>query len=117
MLDALDEEKAKVNPLDHKVARALLPEYLDKLADLEGEVAELDSTIKAATASDEEEDGDEPAEEALSPAELKKLKSKLAATKKQLKVEKGAFADRLAAASDGARRHVGPPDRARRVGA
>ena len=58
MLDALAEEKAKVNPLDHKVARALLPEYLDKLAALEAEVAELDSTIKAATASDDEEDGD-----------------------------------------------------------
>ena len=101
VLDALAEEKAKVNPLDHKVARALLPEYLDKLADLEGEVAELDSTIKAATASDHEEDGDEPAEETLSPAELKKLKSRLTATKKQLKVEKAAFADRLAAASAG----------------
>jgi len=101
VLDALAEEKAKVNPLDHKVARALLPEYLDKLAGLEGEVAELDSTIKAAAASDDEEDGDEPAEEALSPAELKKLKSKLTATKKQLNVEKAAFADRLAAASAG----------------
>jgi len=99
VLDALTEEKAKVNPLDHKVARALLPEYLDKLAGLEAEVAELDSTIKAATASDDEDDGDEPAEEALSPAELKKLKSKLTAARKQLKVEKAAFADRLAAAS------------------
>lgn len=97
--DALAEEKAKVNPLDHKVARALLPEYLYKLAGLEGEVAELDSAIKAAIASDGEEDGNEPAEEALSPAELKNLKSKLTATKKQLKVEKAAFADRLAASS------------------
>ena len=101
VLDALAEEKAKVNPLDHKVARALLPEYLDKLAGLEGEVAELESTIKAATAPEDEEDGDEPAEEALSTAELKKLKSKLAATKKQLKAEKAAFAERLAAASAG----------------
>ena len=99
VLDALAEEKAKVNPLDHKVARALLPEYLDKLAGLEGEVAELDNTIKAATTSDDEEDGDEPAAEAVSPTELKKLKSKLTATKKQLKVEQKAFADRLAAAS------------------
>jgi hypothetical protein len=98
VLDALAEEKAKVNPLDHKVARALLPEYLDQLAALEAEVAELDSTIKAASASDDDDDA-EPAEEALPTAELKKLKSKLTATKKQLKVEKAAFADRLAAAS------------------
>ena len=100
VLDALAEETAKVNPLDHKVARALLPEYLYKLAGLEGEVAELDSTIKAATTSDDEEEGDgEPAEDALSPAELKQLKSKLTATKKQFKAEKAAFAGRLAAAS------------------
>ena len=99
VLDALAEEKAKVNPLDHKVARALLPEYLDQLAGLEAEVAELSSAIKAATASDDEEGGDEQAEEVLSPAELKKLKRKLTATKKQLKSEKAAFADRLAAAS------------------
>lgn len=97
VLDALAEGKTKVNPLDHKVARALLPEYLDKLAALEAEVAELDSTIKAAIASDDEEDA-EPSEDALSPAEVKKLKSKLTATKKQLKSEKGTFADRLEAA-------------------
>jgi type I restriction enzyme M protein len=98
VLDALAEEKAKVNPLDHKVARALLPEYLDRLAALEAEVAELDSTIKAASASDDDELA-ELAEGALSPAELKKLKSKLTTTRKQLRTEKGAFADRLAAAS------------------
>lgn len=98
VLDALAEEKSKINPLDHKAARALLPEYLDQLAVLETEVTELDSTIKAATALDDEEDT-ETGVEALSPAELKKLKSKLTATRKQLKVEKRAFADRLVAAS------------------
>jgi len=101
VLDALAEEKAKVDPLDHKVARALLPEYLGKLAGLEGGVAELDSTIKAATASDDEDEGDaEPAEDALSLAEVKKLKSELTATKRQLKIEKAAFAHRLAEAGD-----------------
>ncbi|MGH8774423.1 MAG: N-6 DNA methylase [Jiangellaceae bacterium] len=100
VLDALEEEKAKVNPLDHKVARALLPEYLDQLAALEAEVAQTDSTIKAATTSDDEEDDAEPSEDALSPAEIKKLKSKLTATKKQLKAEKAAFAHRLAEASE-----------------
>lgn len=99
VLDALAEDKAKVNALDHKVARALLPEYLGKLAGFEGEVAELDSTIKAATASDDEEEADNSSEEAVSPAELKKLKSKLTATKKQLKAEKAAFAERLTGAS------------------
>ncbi len=98
VLDALDQEKAAVDPLEHKVAKSLLPEYLDQLAALEAEVAEWDSTIKAAGASDDDDDA-EPLEEVLSPAELKKLKSKLTAIKKQLKTEKAAFADRLAAAS------------------
>jgi type I restriction enzyme M protein len=98
VLDALGEEKAKVNPLDHKVARALLPQYLDQLAAHEAEVVELDSMIKAATATDDEEDA-EPDEDALSPAEVKKLKSQLTATKKTLRIEKAAFARRLGEAS------------------
>jgi len=100
VLDALEEEKARVNPLDHKVARALLPEYLDQLTTLEAEVAELDSAVKSATASDDTEDDAEPGEDALSPAEIKKLKTKLTATKKQLKAEKAAFAHRLNEASE-----------------
>ncbi|MFJ5668501.1 N-6 DNA methylase [Micromonospora chalcea] len=99
VLDALEEEKAKVNPLDHKVARALLPQYLDQLAALEAEVADLDSTIKAANSSDDDETAG-PAEDALSPAEVKKLKSRLTATRKQLKSEKAAFAHRLSVASE-----------------
>jgi type I restriction enzyme M protein len=99
-LDALEEEKAKINPLDHKVARALLPEYLDKLAAIGAEVAELDSAVKSATASDDEEDDTETSEGSLSPAEIRKLKSKLTATKKQLKAETAAFRQRLGKASE-----------------
>jgi len=99
VLDALAEEKANVNPLDHKVARALLPEYLDQLAALEAEVADLDSMVTIATTSDEEDDA-EPAEDAPSPTEVKRLKIKLASTKKQLKAEKAAFAHRLTDASE-----------------
>jgi type I restriction enzyme M protein len=98
VLDALEEEKSKVDPLDHKVARALLPEYLDGLASIEAEAAELDAAIKAVTAKPEDEDVDEPEEE-VSPAELKKLKAKLTASKKQLKADKAAFAQKLSAAS------------------
>jgi type I restriction enzyme M protein len=99
VLDALEEEKAMVNPLDHKVARALLPEYLDQLGTLEAEVAEVDSTIKAATTTDDGEDA-EPSEDTLSPAEIKKLKSQLTGTRKRLKAEKAAFARRLSDASE-----------------
>ncbi|MEU1998849.1 class I SAM-dependent DNA methyltransferase [Nocardia gamkensis] len=98
VLDALAEEKSRVDPLDHKVARTLLPEYLDGLATIEAAVAELDSTIKASAAKPDDEDADEPAEE-LSSAELKRLKTKLTASKKQLKSDKAAFAQKLTAAS------------------
>ncbi|MHA7141056.1 type I restriction-modification system subunit M [Arthrobacter sp. Sr33] len=95
--DALQEEKSKVNPLDHKVARALLPEYLSGLASLEAKSADLDSTIKSSTKSaDDEADG---VEDLLTPIELKKLKSELSATKKQLKADKAAFSEKLNAAS------------------
>jgi type I restriction enzyme M protein len=100
VLDALNEEKAKIDPLDHKAARALLPEYLDGLAALEAEVAELDATIKAATATDDEEDSAESDDELLSSAELKHLKAKLTAAKKQLKAQKASFAQHLTAASN-----------------
>ena len=98
VLDALEEEKAKVDPLDHKVARALLPQYLDQLASMEALVAELDSTIKAATVTDDEDA--EPNEDAPSTAEIKKLKSQLTGSKKILKAEKAAFGQRLAQASE-----------------
>jgi type I restriction enzyme M protein len=98
VLDALSEEKSKVDPLDHKVARALLPEYLDGLATIEVAVTELDSTIKAATVTLDDEDADE-SEEQMPPAELRRLKAKLTASKKQLKSDKAAFAQKLSAAS------------------
>jgi type I restriction enzyme M protein len=99
VLDALEEEKAKVDPLGHKVARALLPEYLDTLASLEAEVAELNSTIKAATANEDAEEADEVPEELTEP-EIKQLKSTLRTTKKNLIAEKSAFVQRLSEASE-----------------
>ncbi|MBW4780339.1 type I restriction-modification system subunit M [Rhodococcus fascians] len=99
VLDALNEEKSKVDPLDHKVARALLPEYLDSLAARAANVAELDSTIKAATSKPDEEDADD-AEPQLSPVELRNLKTQLTTARKQLKSDAAAFAEKLSAASN-----------------
>lgn len=99
VLDALEEEKSKVDPLDHKVARALLPEYLDGLATVEADVAGLDALIKAGAASPEGEDEGEESDR-IAPAELKTLKSKLTAARKQLKTDKAAFAQKLIQAGD-----------------
>ncbi|MCZ4558174.1 class I SAM-dependent DNA methyltransferase [Rhodococcus maanshanensis] len=98
VLDALEEAKSKVDPLDHKVARALLPEYLDGLASIESQAAELDALVKAATAKPEDEDADDP-EEQVSPTELSRLKAKLTASRKQLRADTATFAHRLSAAS------------------
>jgi type I restriction enzyme M protein len=102
VMDALEEEKAKIDPLAHKVAKALLPEYLEGLAKIEANVAELDSTIKASTAGDEDEDEDEdgePDEDALSEAEIKELKKQLVGAKRKLKSERAAFGKELVAAA------------------
>src|SRR5664280_28657 len=100
VLDALEEDKAKINPLDHKAARALLPEYLDGLAALEAEAADLDSTIKAATARPDEDDDSEPGDAAISEVELKQLKARLTGVKRQLKANRGDFAKQLTTASE-----------------
>lgn len=98
VLDALEDEKSRVDPLEHKVARALLPDYLEGLAVSEAEVAQIDATIKAASATSDDEDTGE-VEDQLSPADIKKQKSRLTAAKKQLKADKAAFAEKLSAAT------------------
>lgn len=100
VIDALEEDKAKVNPLDHKVAQALLPEYLTGLAEAEAKVAELDATIKAGTASDDESDGDPDSEdEALPDVEVRELRKQFRAAKRELNLQRSAFAGRLSEAS------------------
>jgi type I restriction enzyme M protein len=102
VLTALEDEGGKGTPLDHKLVKRLLPEYLDEIAEVEGKVAELDGTIKAATATgDDDESGDEGGGddgEALSEAEIKTLKKELSATKAKLKILHKGFSDRLEAA-------------------
>lgn len=98
VLDALDEETRSANPLDHRVVRALLPAYLDRLTSLEAEVAELDAELKAGTTVEDEESGEAP-ESALSPVEVKALRAKLLAAKKKLNAERRLFADEMQAAS------------------
>jgi len=104
---AMEEDGGKFDPLDHKLVKRLLSEFLDELAEAEGLVAELDGQLK----STEKSDGDEAEndnDEALSPAEIKELKARLTAAKKKLKQLKAVVAERLEKAheelsADGAR--------------
>jgi type I restriction enzyme M protein len=105
ILTAMEDKKSKNNPLDHRLVKRLLPEYLDSISELETKKAELDATIKGATAADDE-DGE--AEEELSEDELTALKKELSGVKKKLKAKESNFTKRLQEArsaldEDGAR--------------
>ena len=99
ILTALEEGGSKGTPLDHKLVKRLLPEFLDDIAEVEDRVAELDGTINAATAKgDDEEGAEDDDEDALSEDEIKALKKELRAAKSKLKVMHKGFSDRLEAA-------------------
>ncbi|KHL54497.1 type I restriction-modification system subunit M [Xanthomonas cannabis] len=105
IVTALEDKASKDNPLDHKLVRFLLAEFVEAIAELDAKKAELDSQIKAAdpkAAKDADgEDGDaEPAdadenEDTVDEAQLKAWKKDLAAVKKQLKVQKDSFTNEL----------------------
>jgi type I restriction enzyme M protein len=98
VLDLLQDDKARVNPLEHRIARELLPDYLDTLAALESEVTDLEAAVKAATATADGEDEDGVMDEA-SATEAKEIKRELTSARRLLKAERLAFAKRLAEAS------------------
>jgi type I restriction enzyme M protein len=97
ILTALEEGGGKGTPLDHKLVKKLLPQFLDEIDEAESRVAELDGTIKAVTTGTEDEDGGGEADEAegLSEAEIKALKKDLSAAKTRLKALIRGFEDRL----------------------
>ncbi|MGK9145023.1 N-6 DNA methylase [Xanthomonas euvesicatoria] len=105
IVTALEDKASKDNPLDHKLVRFLLAEFVEAIGELEAKKAELDSQIKAADPkaskdADGEEGDAESAdasedEEAVEEAQLKAWKKNLAALKKQLNVQKDSFTDEL----------------------
>jgi type I restriction enzyme M protein len=96
---ALDDKVAKGNPLDHRLVRSLIPEYLAEIDDAEAWRAELESTIKSATgdggAEGDETEGNSDDEEAVSPAELAAMKKELTAAKKKAKALEQKFVAKL----------------------
>jgi type I restriction enzyme M protein len=105
ILTALDDDQSKDNPLEHKLVKFLMAEFVEALAELEARKAELDSQIKAATPDkgagedgDETDAGDD--EPAVDEAQLKEWKRQLAALKKDIKAQEQGFAQRLNAAVD-----------------
>lgn len=98
ILTALEAGGGEGTPLDHKLVKRLLPEYLDEIVDIQGKVAELEGTLKAAMdsgADDDDDEGESDGDQRLSEIEIKALKKDLSAEKATLKALLKGFADRL----------------------
>ncbi len=105
ILTALEDDQARDNPLDHKLVRFLMAEFVEAQAALEARKAELDGQIKAAV-PDKGEDGEDAdgagddEAPAVDEAQLKAWKLQLTALKKQIKAQNQGFARQLGEAVD-----------------
>lgn len=103
---ALDDKDMKGKPFEHRLVRALLPEYIDAIEAAAALRAELDATVKSATRAradaDEGEDDDvadlDDGDDELSADELVAVKKALTAAKSQSKALERRFVAELAAA-------------------
>mgnify|MGYP006976778288 CR=1 FL=1 len=106
IVTALQDKASKESPLEHKLVKFLMGDFVEAINELEARKAELDSQIKAADPksakdADGEEGEDTDEENAVDEAQLKAWKKELATVKKQLKAKKDSFAAHLNTAVDG----------------
>ncbi len=108
IITALEDKASKQSPLEHKLVKFLLGDFVACLAELEAKKAELDSQLKAAAPAKgedaDEADGEADADNEDNPideAQLKAWKAELAKVKKQLKTQQENFASHLNKAVDG----------------
>ena len=110
IVTALEDKASKESPLEHKLVKFLMSDFVEAITELEAKKAELDSQIKAASpkeAEGEDAEGAEVAEDdadednAVDEAQLKAWKKELAAVKKQLKAKNESFKQHIDAAVDG----------------
>jgi type I restriction enzyme M protein len=107
IVTALEDKASRDNPLEHKLVRFLMGDFVTEIAELEAKKMEREAQIKAAGPKDADEDGegaeaaDDDADEAVSEEQLKAWKKELAATKKALKAKLDTFTEQLGAQVDG----------------
>lgn len=110
IVTALEDKTSKESPLEHKLVKFLMSDFVEVITALEAKKTELDSHIKAASPTDaEDEDGeaDEAAEveadeeNAVDEAHLKAWKKELTAVKKQLKAKNDSFKQHIGVAVEG----------------
>lgn len=92
---AVEKRRAR----EHSAVPLLIPDYLNAIEKADARRADLEAQVKAATAKPAEDDSDADddvsAETSLSPAELKTLKSDLAAVKIEVKRLEADFLNQL----------------------
>ena len=96
-MTALEDKTVKGNPLDHRLVRMLLPEYLDEIDKAEARRGELDAAIKGKS-GDEDSDDETDVEDGLTPVEVAALKKESSVAKKRAKTLEQAFVAELAEA-------------------
>lgn len=111
IITALEDKASKESPLEHKLVKFLMGDFVDALSELETRKVELDAQIKAASPKDAdagESDGisedtvdDADEENAVDDAQLKAWKKELTAVKKALKAKMESFTNHLDNAVDG----------------
>ncbi|MBO1540471.1 class I SAM-dependent DNA methyltransferase [Pseudomonas sp. OA65] len=108
IVTALEDKTSKQSPLEHKLVKFLLGDFVADLAELEAKKTELDSQLKAAspTKGEEADEADnatdtDDEENTVDEAQLKAWKAELTKVKKQLKNRQENFASHLNQAVDG----------------
>lgn len=113
IVTALEDKASKESPLEHKLVKLLMGDFVESITALEAKKSELEGQIKAADPKSTKEaegsddvDGeavDEDAEDAnaVDEAQLKAWKKELSTVKKQLKLKKDSFKRNIDEAVDG----------------
>ena len=112
IITAMEDKASKESPLEHKLVRFLMGDFVQAIAELEAKKVELEGQIEAASPSKTGSgEGDEVGEEAaeveseeenpVDEAQLRAWKRDLTAVKKLLKAKKESFAEHINQAVDG----------------
>lgn len=110
IVTALEDKTSKDSPLEHKLVKFLLSDFVTELADLDVKKAELENQLKAIVPA-KDEDGEEvegesestesDEENIVDEAQLKAWKAELTNVKKRLKIKKESLTSHLNKAVDG----------------
>ncbi|MEK7917038.1 class I SAM-dependent DNA methyltransferase [Burkholderia contaminans] len=112
IVTALEDKASKESPLEHKLVKFLMSDFVEAIGELEAKKAELESQIKAVTPTKDEDSEDADAdtevaatdesdEIAVDEDQLKAWKKELTAVKKLLKAKSDSFKSHINAAVDG----------------